>query len=61
MDGGGMGVVAPILAAVWAPRGQRALISGRGEASVSSGLTDPASMAPSPLFAIGGLLHGEGC
>ena len=28
--GGGMDVVAPISAAVWAPRGQRASISGRG-------------------------------
>ena len=53
-----MDVVAPISAAVWAPRGQRASISGRGEASVSSGLTDPASMAPSPSFEIRGLLHG---
>ena len=59
--GGGMDVVAPISAAVWAPRGQRASISGRGEASVSSGLTDPASMAPSPSFEIWGLLHGGSC
>ena len=39
--------------------GQRPLISGRGGgALVSSGLTDPASMAPSPLFAMGGLFRG---
>ena len=45
--------MAPILAAAWALRGLFPSISSRGGASMSSGLTDPASMAPSPLFAIG--------
>ena len=57
---GGLSVVAPISAAAWVARGLRPSFSGRGGASVSSGLTNPASLAPSPLFAMGGLLRGGG-
>ena len=55
---GGMGVVAPISAAAWASRGQHSLLSGWGGVLVSSGLTDPISMAPSPSFVMGGVLRG---
>ena len=58
---GGMGVVAPISAAARVSRGQRSLLSGRGGLSVSSGLTDPASIAcHSPSFTMGVYCVGGG-
>ena len=57
---GDSSAVAPISAAARVAHGLRPSSSGWGGASVSSGLTDPASLAPSRLFAMGGLLHGGG-
>ena len=56
----GMSGVAPISAVARASRGPRASLSGRGGVSVSSGLTDPVSRAPSPSFAMGGGVRGGG-
>ena len=55
-----MSGVAPISAVGRASRGQRSSLAGRGGVSVSSGLTDPVSRAPSPSVAIGGGLRGGG-
>jgi hypothetical protein len=56
----GLSVVAPISAAARVAHGLRPSFSIWGGALVSSGLTDPTSMAPSPPFAMGGLLRGGG-
>jgi hypothetical protein len=57
---GGMSGVAPILAIGRGSRGLRSSLGGQGGVSVSSGLTDPVSRAPSPSVAIGGGLRGGG-
>ena len=57
---GGLSAVAPISAVARVAHCLRPSSSGRGGASISSGLTNLASLAPSPLFMMGGLLRGGG-